>query len=84
MGNAEKLLDVKPTLLAPTAGRILISVPFYNDPFFNRTVVMLTDYDEKGAAGLILGPAAALILKSLVSPREREERKNMENEVDHS
>ena len=58
MGSAEKILDVKPTLLAPTAGRILISVPFYNDPFFNRTVVMLTDYDENGAAGLILNKEA--------------------------
>lgn len=54
MENAEKLLDVQPTLLSPMAGRILISVPFYNDPFFNRTVVLLTDYDENGAAGLIL------------------------------
>lgn len=36
------------------AGRILISVPFYNDAAFNRSVVLLTDYGEEHTAGLII------------------------------
>lgn len=47
-------MKVKPSSLKPAAGRILISVPFFNDLFFNRAVVLLTDYSEESAAGLIL------------------------------
>ena len=48
------LLYVKPTLLKPTTGRILISVPFYNDLFFNHSVVFLIDKDENNCVGLII------------------------------
>jgi len=58
MDKAEKILEVKPTTLKPMAGRILISVPFFNDPFFNRTVVILIDYDDESCVGLILNKEA--------------------------
>jgi len=48
------LLQVQPTLLKPVTGRILISVPYYNDPFFNRSVVLLIDKDEANSVGLII------------------------------
>ena len=32
----------------------MISVPFFQDPFFNRTVVLLTDYSPLSCAGLVL------------------------------
>ncbi len=38
----------------PKTGRILISEPFISDGFFRRSVVLITDYSEKGASGLIL------------------------------
>lgn len=47
-------MRVRSTGLPPAAGRILIAVPFYNDFFFNRTVVMLSDYAHEGSAGVIL------------------------------
>jgi len=49
-----QLLHVQPTLLKPAMGRILISVPYYNDPFFNRSVVLIVDKDEENCVGLIL------------------------------
>lgn len=52
--NIEDFLQVKPTPLKPAAGRILISVPFYNDPFFNRSVVFLIENDEQNCVGLII------------------------------
>jgi len=52
--NIEEFLDVKATPLKPLAGRILISVPFFNDPFFNRSVVFLIEYDEENCVGLIV------------------------------
>lgn len=48
------LLKVKPTEFGLMAGRILISVPYYNDSFFNRSVVLLTDYEKEHVAGLII------------------------------
>ena len=48
------LLNVQPTLLKPATGRLLISVPFYNDPFFNRSVVLLIEKNDENCMGLIL------------------------------
>lgn len=48
-------LSITPTPYKLATGRILISVPFYNDPSFNRSVVLLLDYlQDEGAVGLIL------------------------------
>lgn len=67
MTTPEDFFDVKPTEFSLSAGRILISVPFYNDPFFNRTVVLLTDYDETSCAGLVLNKPSRLSVRKLVS-----------------
>ncbi|MBO2526137.1 MAG: YqgE/AlgH family protein [Bacteroidales bacterium] len=67
MTTADDFFDVKPTEFSLTAGRILISVPFYNDPFFNRTVVLLTDYDKKSCAGLVLNKSSKLSVRKVIS-----------------
>lgn len=54
MAYSHDLLKVKPTEYELAPGRILISVPYYNDTFFNRSVVLLTDYDKEHCAGLII------------------------------
>ena len=41
-------------ILKPAKGRVLISIPFLNDQFFGRSVVLLTEYNEEGAVGLII------------------------------
>lgn len=38
----------------PERGKVLISEPFLNDPYFKRVVVLLCDYDEEGAFGFSL------------------------------
>ena len=48
------LLHIEPTGLAPEAGRLLVSTPYFNDPFFNHSVVLLTDYEVEHTAGLII------------------------------
>ncbi len=40
--------------LAPKKGRLLISEPFMDDPYFKRSVVLLTEYSNDGALGFIL------------------------------
>ncbi len=42
------------TTLKPTKGRLLISVPFLNDYYFGRSVVLLTEHNEEGSVGLII------------------------------
>jgi len=42
------------TTLKPAKGNLLISVPFLNDQFFGRSVVLLTEHNEEGSVGLIL------------------------------
>ena len=43
-----------PTALQPSKGKLLVSVPFLNDRFFGRSVVLLTEHSEEGSVGLIL------------------------------
>ena len=38
----------------PKKGKVLVSEPFLNDPFFKRVVVLLCDFDETGAFGFTL------------------------------
>lgn len=47
-------MNVRSTGVDLASGVMLISTPFYNDAFFNRTVVLILDYSEKGASGLII------------------------------
>jgi putative transcriptional regulator len=42
------------TVLKPTKGRLLISVPFMNDFYFGRSVVLLTEHNDEGSVGFIL------------------------------
>ena len=60
------LLAVKQTEFDLASGRILISVPYYNDTFFNRSVVLLTDYEDEHVAGLILNHKLPYAVKQMV------------------
>ncbi len=42
------------TMIKPTKGRLLVSVPFLNDQFFGRSVVLITEHNEEGSVGLII------------------------------
>jgi putative transcriptional regulator len=40
--------------LKPKKGRLLIAEPFMDDPYFKRSVVLLTEYSEDGSFGFML------------------------------
>jgi len=40
--------------LKPTKGSLLISEPFFADPYFKRSVVLLIEHNEEGSLGFIL------------------------------
>ena len=48
------LFAIMPEDKIPEKGKILISEPFLPDTFFNRSIVYLTDHNEKGSLGFIL------------------------------
>lgn len=67
MPYQKDLLKVVPTEFDLAPGRLLISVPYYNDTFFNRSVVLLTDYDKEHVAGLILNHQLVYSVRQLVA-----------------
>lgn len=67
MPYSKDMLTIKPTEFGLAPGRILISVPLYNDAFFNRSVVLLTDYDHEHAAGLIVNHKLPYSVRQLVN-----------------
>ncbi|MEJ5995874.1 YqgE/AlgH family protein [Pedobacter sp. Du54] len=52
--------------LLPSAGMLLISEPFLNDPNFKRSVILLTEHSDEGTVGFILNQPSTLLLKDLV------------------
>lgn len=49
------------------AGNVLISEPFLNDNNFSRTVVLITEHNEKGSFGLILNRPLNKKLSDIIS-----------------
>jgi len=66
MYSVEDYLKVPSTHIELLAGRILIAVPFYNDPFFNRSVVLLTEYDAQNCVGLMLNKKSLYTMRDLL------------------
>ena len=67
MNSIDTFLKVKPTPFKLASGRILISVPFSNDVFFNRSVVLLTDYDKESCAGLVINQQLPFSVREAIS-----------------
>jgi putative transcriptional regulator len=61
------LFAILPEDKIPEKGKILISEPFLPDTFFNRSVVYLTDHNEKGSVGFILNKKLEIKIADAVS-----------------
>lgn len=44
----------------PQAGRMLVATPLLGDPTFDRTVVLLLEYQDEGALGVVLNRPSSL------------------------
>lgn len=53
--------------LEPQKGRVLISEPFLDDPYFKRTTVLLVEHNEEGTIGFILNKILDVPLHSAIS-----------------
>ncbi|MEI6821092.1 MAG: YqgE/AlgH family protein [Bacteroidota bacterium] len=54
MTDLNKILDIKPNNIKPSQGKVLISEPFMYDYYFKRAVILLAEYNEEGAFGIVL------------------------------
>ncbi len=46
--------------IKPMKGRVLIAEPFLQGPYFNRSIVFLTEHGKDGAVGFVLNKSAEL------------------------
>ena len=56
--------------IAPSSGKLLISEPFMLDPNFRRSVILLTEHNEKGSVGFVLNQKSNYLLSDLVEDFE--------------
>ena len=59
--------EAPPTRIPLEKGRLLVSVPFRTDHYFERTVILLVEYGEDGAMGLILNRPLHVHLRDVLS-----------------
>lgn len=52
--------------LTAKAGRLLVSEPFMQDSYFKRSVVLLTEHNDKGSFGLILNKPIPMYLSEAI------------------
>ena len=52
--------------LAPIKGRILASEPYLPDPNFERTIILLTEYNEEGSVGFVLNKPSETLVSEVV------------------
>lgn len=60
-------LNIEHENLAPKQGRILISEPLLSDTYFKRSVVLITEYSDKGAVGFVLNKSIDVPVNEVLS-----------------
>lgn len=60
------IFNVPDQKIKPQTGRLLIAEPFMQDPYFKRSVVFLTEHNERGSFGLILNKPISMYLNEVI------------------
>lgn len=53
--------------IKPKQGRVLISDPFLSDNYFKRSVVLLTEHNEKGTVGFVLNNPVSVKVNDILA-----------------
>lgn len=64
--NHEHFFHVKSNKIAPAKGRVLIAEPLLQGRHFARSVILLTDHNEKGSMGLVLNKPLSVNVNDMV------------------
>lgn len=62
----QDLFTLPEQTLKAASGRLLVSEPFMQDPYFKRSVVLLTEHSESGSFGLILNKPIPMYLHEAI------------------
>lgn len=62
----EDLFEIPDQILPVKAGRLLLAEPFLQDPFFKRSVILLTEHNERGSFGLIINKPIPMYLHEAI------------------
>jgi putative transcriptional regulator len=66
MDNSLDIFKIRTNNIAPRKGRVLIAEPFLSGNYFNRSVVLLVAFSEKGAVGFILNKKVDLQIQDVI------------------
>ena len=66
MNNKLDIFRIKTNNMSPQKGRILIAEPFLSGSYFNRSVVLLAAFSEKGAVGFILNKKVEVSVQDIL------------------
>lgn len=62
----QDLFNLPEQKISAKAGRLLVSEPFMQDSYFKRSVVLLTEHNERGSFGLILNKPIPMYLNEAI------------------
>lgn len=65
--HIQNMLSAKSSKILPSAGKLLVAEPFMHDLYFRRTVILLIDYSEEGAFGVVLSKPTFIKIKEVVN-----------------
>ena len=60
------LFKVAPKHAVPACGKILISEPLAQDNYFKRSIVLLTEHNDKGSVGFVLNKPVRVPVSNLI------------------
>ncbi|MBL4585732.1 MAG: YqgE/AlgH family protein [Flavobacteriales bacterium] len=64
--NVTDIFSVPKQRIKAQTGRLLISEPFMQDPYFKRAVIFITEHNEKGSFGLIINKPIPMYLNEAI------------------
>ncbi len=66
MSDNLDIFKIQSNNIAPQKGRVLIAEPFLPGSYFNRSVILLVAYSDKGAVGFILNKKVDLAIHDIL------------------
>jgi putative transcriptional regulator len=66
MASNKDIFKIRHNNLPPEKGKILISEPFLQNIFFQRSVVLLIEHNENGSMGFVLNKRTDLLLNDFI------------------
>ena len=57
MPDIRKILNAGYNNVAPEAGKVLLSMPFTDDAYFQRAAILMVEHNEEGSLGFVLDKA---------------------------